>query len=401
MAALQVAPFPVDAASLRAVRGLYVHVPFCASDCAYCAFSREVPRDRSAIASYLAALDREVDYWLDAAGAPLTPETVYVGGGTPTFLTPEEWSGFSTIVARLISKERLVEVSIEANPETVDAERLTGLSAFGLTRLSIGAQSTHAATLAFLDRRHGWPAVERAILAARSLPGVSVSLDLIYGVPGLTLAAWEETLQRVLDTRPDHVSAYCLSYEEGTSLAKRKARGDLQGLGDDAQRAQYDALACRLPAAGLARYEVSNFGKEAAWSRHNLNYWTRGTFLGIGPSAHSFHSGCRAFNHTKRRAWEDSLAAGSGPVAGFERPGPREITAEALMQLRIAAGVPAAWFPRTARHTWNRLDALSAGGLLAVCDGQVRLEDPGYFVSDGVIAELLLALERDGDDLSP
>jgi oxygen-independent coproporphyrinogen-3 oxidase len=379
----------------REVQGLYVHVPFCASDCAYCAFSREVPKSRDAIAGYLEALSREVDFWLAGFGGALTPATIYVGGGTPTYLTPSEWAELSRSVDRLVSRERVSEVTVEANPETLTAERLAALRAFGATRISIGAQSTRADMLAFLDRRHDWARVVSAVTEVRRAPGLFVSLDLIYGIPGSTLETWSETLRVTLALDPDHLSAYCLSYEEGTSLAKRKAKGDLTGLPDTVQRAQYDRLVEATARAGLERYEVSNFGRKAAWSEHNRLYWTRRPTLGIGPSAHSFLSTGRSWNHSRRTTWEAALAAGAAPIAGHERLGPGEVTAEVLMQLRIASGIPKAWVPERAETFWRRAETLAGEGLLEVDGRGLRLAREGWFVSDGIIADLLAALEHD------
>jgi len=375
------------------IRGLYVHVPFCASDCAYCAFAREVPSSRDAVGHYLLGLAREVDHWLDAAGAPIRPETIYVGGGTPTFLRPDEWSRFAAILGRLVARDRTVEVTVEANPESLTPNRLPMLEAFGVTRISLGAQSSHGRELALLGRTHHWRTVEVAASRVRTLPGVALSLDLIYGVPGLTLDRWDETLDAALAVAPDHLSAYCLSYEEGTSLSRKRARGELLVPDDDLQRRQYEGLVTRARGAGLERYEVSNFGTARGRSRHNLGYWRGSPYLGLGPSAHSQVGDRRFWNHPRRSRWEAGLAAGEGPIGGAEHLGPRERRVELLMRLRLDEGIPRTLLP-VEGPVIDRLTALEEEGLVTRTDHRVAVTDAGAFVSDGIAVELLDAWDR-------
>jgi len=256
-----------------AISGVYLHVPFCASDCAYCAFAREVPASRAAVDTYLDALAVEARAWRKRLGGRIRPLTLYVGGGTPTFLTPGEWDRLESALAELVDPARVTEVTVEANPETATAERLARLREFGMTRLSLGAQALSTEMLRFLDRTHEWSTVTDALARAGAHDGLVTSVDLIYGIPGLEPGEWARTVDAALELPIEHLSAYCLSYEEGTSLARRRAEGRLEGQPDDVQRRAYDRLAACVEARGLERYEVSNFGTPRGRSRHNLTYW--------------------------------------------------------------------------------------------------------------------------------
>lgn len=400
----------ISCAWTRSIAGVYLHVPFCASDCAYCAFAREVPASRDAVGSYLDGLERETRYFAERLGGKLLPRTLYIGGGTPTFLTPVEWDRLEAAVLVLVDPSALEEVTVEANPESTTPVRLDRLRAFGMTRLSLGAQAFAAPTLAMLDRTHDWDRVATAVSLARRDAGLVVSLDLIYGIPGLTDSMWSRTLDEALALSPDHLSAYCLSYEEGSSLAKRRAAGLLEGQSDDMQRAAYDLLVARAEGAGLHRYEVSNFGTGRGRSRHNLGYWEGRDYLGLGPSAHSHVAPWRFRNHTRREAWQVALASGSAPIAAAELLGERERAAERLMRLRVSSGVPCTQLPDPGGAFWTRVQVLADAGLVCVVTregAEVPSVHPGgegtrlcltrgaFFVSDGVVADLLAAWDEE------
>jgi oxygen-independent coproporphyrinogen-3 oxidase len=396
-----------------AVSGLYLHVPFCASDCAYCVFSREIPASRGDIDDYLSALAREARWWADRIDGRLAPATLYVGGGTPSHLTPEEWDRLEAALSPLVDLRAPGEITIEANPESATPERLERFVRFGMTRLSIGAQALGRETLALLGRTHDFARVREALAEARRHERLVASLDLIYGIPGLDDRAWSRTLDEVLALGPDHLSAYCLGFEEGSSLTKRRDAGHLPVPDDRRQRRAYDQLVERAESAGLGRYEVSNFGTAAGRSRHNLGYWEGASYLGLGPSAHSHVAGLRFRNHTVRRRWQEAIAAGEGPVAGCERLGPREIAAERLMRLRVTTGVPLDLLPAPGGPFWSRVRALEGEGLVVtdVRPGggkprrdvpvagpggeRLRLAHDAFFLCDGIAADLLMAWEEE------
>lgn len=378
----------LPASAFRDVSGVYVHVPFCAADCAYCVFSREVPADRSAVASYLIGLEREADYWRARAGAAIRPETVYVGGGTPTYLTPGEIRTFGHHLRRLVDVASVAEFTVEANPESVDEERLAAWVSLGATRVSIGAQSHAAGTLTLLGRTHDWRAVERAVAEARRHP-LDVSVDLIYGVPGQGAGEWAASLAAVLALEPDHVSAYGLTFEEGSALSAKRAAGALAAVGDDAQRVAYDTLVAHAARASFDRYEISNFARAGKACRHNLGYWRRTPYLGLGPSAHGFLGHVRLRNHARRPRWEARLEAGEGPVAAVDVLDEGARVTESLMRLRTREGLPLSALPEPSPRFRARLDTLSDAGLLEREAGWVRLTESAFFLCDGITADLL------------
>jgi oxygen-independent coproporphyrinogen-3 oxidase len=386
---------PVPGERPPAIEGVYVHVPFCASDCAYCAFSREVAADRRAFDVYLDHLEIEAEWWRRRLGGRIEPRTIYVGGGTPSLLGAGEWARLGAIVDGLIDRRRVVEITVEANPESATPERIADLRRFGMNRLSLGGQSSHPATLELLGRRHAWSHVVDCVRRARLVDGLAVSVDLIYGVPGLHAGAWRDTLAATLDLGIDHLSAYCLSFEEGSSLAARRASGALSDQSDEVQRVAYEALVRAAEAAGLARYEVSNFARAGAECVHNLGYWRGDPYLGLGPSAHGASGGRRFRNHTRRRAWQDALRGGLGPIAGVEQIGPAERAAEILMRLRLVEGVPRALLPAAGGAFGARVEVLANEGLLAGAGDRLRIGRDAFFVGDGIMADLLAAWEQD------
>ncbi len=377
----------------QSIQGLYLHVPFCAAECAYCGFYREVPRDRLGVAGYLAALGQEAAYWRERFGGPVAPETLYVGGGTPSFLTPGELEHLARILSSILDRSQLREVTVEANPESASWSALEAMRRLGMTRLSLGVQSCHPSILALLGRRHGWPDVLRSVASARCFPDLRLNLDLIYGVPTLGLGAWRETVRSALDLRPDHLSAYCLTFEEGSALARRVAGGELSQEPEEVQRDCYEALVVLARAAGLERYEVSNFAVPGREARHNLGYWRGGGYLGLGPSAHSAVAGLRLWNLKPLAVWRAALDAGKGPLAGWERITDEMAVGECLMRLRLAEGIPRSRVRETALGFWSRIRVLEREGLVKVQRERLTLTDDAFFVSDAVISDLWAAWE--------
>ena len=282
--------------------GLYLHVPFCLRKCPYCDFASE-PLDQAgglpAARRYLDALAIELD--LRAASGEFSgaeAETIYLGGGTPTVL-PAEW--LADILARLRMRFALAEdpeITVEANPGTVDEEQIAALLAAGANRLSLGVQSLSDDVLRTLGRVHSAAEAQAAIGAARAAGCADLNLDLIYGVPNQSLQDWRETLQRALDADAEHISTYALSVEPGTPLAADIDAGRLPSPDDDLSADMYAAAADLLPASGYEHYEISNFARPNRACRHNRRYWANAEYLGLGVSAHSHRGGLR-WNHLR------------------------------------------------------------------------------------------------------
>lgn len=339
-------PGPVTRApELRAPAGtaLYVHLPFCKAKCTYCDFyslageGQDLPGTLEAL---LAEAERRV---------PQLPRTVFLGGGTPSYYSCDELAHFLDGLDRWSRfRASAVEVTCECNPESLDLEKARALRELGVDRLSIGVQSLDPRILELFGRVHGVEDSLAAFDAARTAGFSRVSIDLIYGVPGQELAAWESELERLLVLRPDHLSAYQLTFEDGTPLAARVAEGDLCRLSEAQELAFFERTRARVAAAGLEPYEVSNFATSGQQCLHNINYWSNGPYVGIGPSAVSKLAFTRFGNPRSLPAWRAAIEGRRFPAAWEETPPPETRLAETWwLGLRTNAGVD----PERARAT--------------------------------------------------
>lgn len=403
--------------------GLYVHVPFCARICPYCDFA-VTQDDGAARARYVDALVAEIDLWAQLGrGAPgvlgeheglntaVRPafldepfDTVYLGGGTPSVLSGgdlERILGALDDAFALPDDRRLF---FEANPEDVTPDYLATLRSLGVETLSLGVQSFDPAALKFLGRRHTPDQAARAVALAREADFGTVSLDLIFGLPesvGDHLGSLALSLAETVRLAPDHVSAYQLTFHEGTPFGRALERGRLAELPEPLQGDAFDLLHDELGAAGFVAYEVSNFARSPEHrSRHNTKYWRHVPYLGLGPSAHSFDGGFRWWNERELVEWERRIAAGQRPVAGGEVLSPEDLATETvLLRLRTVDGLDLARFEQrfgVDLLSANRavLDELFAEGVLEVVDGWLRPTRAGLAVADGVAGALVAPLDR-------
>ena len=324
--------------------GIYVHVPFCASRCGYCAFNTYTTSDlggRDLRRGYAEAARREISLARAALGPDVPPvSTVFFGGGTPTALEPAELVSILAAVQAEFPTAPDLEVTVEANPDSVDRRALDELRAGGVTRLSFGMQSARAAVLAVLERSHTPGAATRAVRDAHAAGFEHVSLDLIYGTPGETDADWQASLDAAIAADPDHVSAYALTIEPRTRLAAQVRRGLLPEPDEDVLVRRYDHADDVLAAAGYGWYELSNWARSAgARCRHNVLYWHNHHWWGIGPGAHSHVGGTRWWNLAHPDTYAASVAAGRLPVAGHETLDVGARVAErVLLGVRLADG---------------------------------------------------------------
>ncbi len=364
--------------------GIYLHVPFCAARCGYCDFNTYVGRST---AGFVDAIAAELRAARERVG-PRTVATVFVGGGTPTLLAPEELAAMLAAVDRAFGLAGNAEITVEANPESVDPRAFRALRAAGVTRVSVGMQSAARHVLATLERAH---TAGRAVAAAREARAAGiphVSLDLIYGTPGETDADWAATLDAALAAEPDHLSAYALSVQPGTRLAARVRRGDLPSPDDDVAARRYEAADAALGRAGLRWYEISNWAaSDDARCRHNLGYWRSHDWWGAGPGAHSHVRGERWWNVLHPDRWTARVRAGADPAAGRETLGADERRTErALLGIRLADGLPLAPDERPAARR------LMAAGLLepaALAEHRAVLTLAGRLRADTVTRALL------------
>jgi oxygen-independent coproporphyrinogen III oxidase len=320
-------------------RHLYVHVPFCRHKCGYCDFNAYAGMDRL-MPDYQAALERELER--ARADLPFGPlRTVYFGGGTPSLLPADLAARMLAHVATAFEVEPDVEVTLEANPASTDPERLAAWRAGGVNRLSLGVQGFDRRALAVLERRTDGAQAVRAFRQAREAGFENVSLDLIYGVPFQSDAAWAETVARAIELAPEHLSCYCLTLEPGTLLHRRHERGLLPEVDADAQWAQLDAADRLLGAAGYARYEVSSWARPGRRARHNQAYWDCRPVYGAGAGAHSYATdGERAWRWWNVDRPRDYIGAAPAVEAGREELAPDRARSERVMLgLRTTAGL--------------------------------------------------------------
>jgi putative oxygen-independent coproporphyrinogen III oxidase len=326
--------------------GVYVHVPFCTVRCGYCDFNTytltELGVEGASVGTYAAVALRELDLASRVLGSKAPPaQTVFFGGGTPTVLAARD---LVTVLDGIRSRFGLAddaEVTTEANPDSVTPASLRTLAAGGFNRVSIGMQSAVPQVLATLERTHDPVNVARSVEAARDA-GLKVSLDLIYGTPGESMADWRTSLDAALDLEPDHISAYALVVEEGTKLGAQVRRGQVPAPEDDDEAAKYELAEQTLSAAGFGWYEVSNWARtKGDRCRHNQGYWGDGDWWGVGPGAHSHVGGVRWWNVKHPNAFAARLGESLSPAAGREvLTDEQRYDERVLLGVRLVDGLP-------------------------------------------------------------
>jgi oxygen-independent coproporphyrinogen-3 oxidase len=370
-------------------RGVYVHVPFCLVRCGYCDFNAYAGMDHLA-GPYVEALVREIEVSADGG----LVGTVFVGGGTPTQLPPAALSGIIGAVRRSFVLEADAEITVEANPETVDERVFAALREAGFNRVSVGVQSLAPHVLRRLDRVHTADRALAALRAARAAGFERLNGDLIFGTPGESDEDWLQSLEGVLGAGVDHVSAYALTVEPSTPLASAVTRGIVPAPDEDVQADRYEVAERVLGEAGLVRYEVSNWAKPGRWCRHNLVYWRGGDYFGFGAGAHGHRRGRRSWNVRLPRTYVERSPRVEDGFEQLDHVQRREEAA--ILGLRLAGGLRRAAF--AARwgadplDVWpDELETLRAGGLLDVTPAAVRPAGRGFLLN-GHIARTLLSV---------
>ena len=377
--------------------GVYVHVPFCLHRCHYCDFVTYTGME-GLRRPYAAALRTEAELAVRALGGPLPEVTsIFVGGGTPTLLPPADLAAVLERLGDLLPVAPGAEVTVEANPETVDDAVAAGLAAAGVTRVSMGAQSFDPTVLAELGRTHGPETVPEAVGRLRRAGVPAISLDLIYGSPSEDDRSWAATLDAALALAPEHLSAYALTIEPATRFGRLVAAGQLDEPDDDELADRYEHACAVLAAHGFGHYEVSNWatgppgpdGLPARASRHNLTYWRRGRYLGLGAGAHEFTGQERRWNVAGVPAYLAAVRAGRRPTAGGERLDTEQARFETLaLRLRTADGLGPEEAAVLGVDPGGPVVAhLRAAGLLATGPG-VALTERGMFLHGDVVGRL-------------
>lgn len=371
--------------------GVYVHIPFCVHRCHYCDFNTYEGQDELHEV-YVEALVRDIT----RAGNVDRPATsVFFGGGTPTLLEPSALERVLTAIRDRIGIEPGAEITIEANPETVDPGRLAALAATGFNRLSVGVQSLVPAVLRGLGRTHSPERALEALAAAHDAGFADVNADLIYGSPWGRPHDWIASVRGVLAAEPDHVSAYALTIEQGTPLATLIRTGRERDVDPDVQAERYEVVHGMLSAAGYGRYEISNWARPGRASQHNVLYWSGGNYLGFGAGAHGHLDGRRSWTTRRPRDFIGAVARGETTQTGYELISGDERASEALMLgLRLDSGIDldafAARFGREALAARSELIAeLTERKLVHVSNGWLKLSDRARFVANEVLCALL------------
>ncbi len=366
--------------------GLYLHIPFCKSKCRYCDFCSFPRQNGAAVEAYLAALSREIAAYGREMCA-YTVETVYFGGGTPTYLSPDQLSALLLAVREHFAVAENAEISTECNPATVDAAALATLRRAGFNRLSIGAQSLADGELALLGRIHTAKDFRATFLAAREAGFENISADLMFGIPAQTPDSFRATLEGLVALGPEHISAYGLKIEEGTPFWRERERVVLPNEDEEGQ--MYMDAVDFLAAHGYARYEISNFAKAGCESRHNLRYWEREDYLGMGLAAYS----CLGFERFSNTCDMDRYLAGER-VAERERVSAHDALTESVMLgMRLEKGINldalAQNYGEAAYEYSARLAPYETGGFVRKTEDGYAFTSEGMYVSNTILSDVL------------
>ena len=377
--------------------GIYVHVPFCRSKCQYCDFYSLTEKHDKLIDGYLDATINHIRE-TGALAPNYKVDTIYFGGGTPSFFGADGLSTILTAIRRNFDVDMNAEITFEANPDSISDSLLKRLRAEGFNRVSLGIQSDDDAILEKLGRPHNYAQAVQAYHRIRKAGFKNVSVDLMYGLPGQTMKMWRETLDNILDLNPEHISCYGLKVEEGTPLYEVREFSNLPS--DDMQADMYLAAVEKLRSSGFRQYEISNFARKGLYSRHNMKYWTGGEYLGFGPSASSDFAGKRFTLARDLHGYIKGIKEGGEVMEEVQDIPLRERAGEYLMlRLRTSTGINA--------EEYERLFLLPFEPLREVLkkhmdfyyvqlneEGRWNLTPKGYLVSNSIISDLLLAQER-------
>ena len=381
----------------KAPLGIYIHVPFCRSKCQYCDFYSLSVKDDKLMDGYLSAICAHIR----EAGA-LAPgykvDTIYFGGGTPSFFGAEGMATILTTIRRNFDVDNNAEITFEANPDSVSDKLLSRLRAEGFNRVSLGIQTDDDEVLKKLGRPHSYAQAMSAFHRIRKAGFRNISVDLMYGLPGQTLSAWQSTLENVLTLNPEHISCYGLKLEPGTPMYDYRDYAKLPD--DDAQADMYLAAVEILKSHGFRQYEISNFARKGLYSRHNMKYWTGGEYLGFGPSASSDFAGKRFTLVRSLPAYIKGIREQGIIIDEVQEIPRRERAGEYLMmRLRTVSGISAEDYERMFLLSFEpiaeQLERNRQLGYVARTeDNRWHLTPKGFLISNTIISDLLVAQDK-------
>ena len=376
--------------------GIYVHVPFCRSKCQYCDFYSLTAKDDRLMDSYLSAICAHIK-----ESGSLAPDyrvdTIYFGGGTPSFFGADGMAQILAAIRRNFDVDGGAEITFEANPDSVSDKLLSRLRSEGFNRVSLGVQCDDDEILRKLGRPHDYAQAVSAASRIRKAGYKNFSVDLMYGLPGQTLNAWKDTLERVLTLNPEHISCYGLKVEEGTPLYDCREFYHLPS--DDVQADMYLAMCDILKSKGFRQYEISNFARKGLYSRHNMKYWTGGEYLGFGPSASSDFAGRRFTIVRDIQGYIQGIQTGGEVLEEIDEVPLRERGGEYLMlRLRTTSGIYREEYERKFLLPFDpiaeAMELARSRGQAEEFEGRWRLTPKGFLVSNAIISDLLLIQEK-------
>lgn len=371
--------------------GIYIHIPFCATRCVYCDFFSGT--DMRGKESFVEAACQELAMRKDYLKGEKV-RTVYFGGGTPSQLAAADFARLFDTIGRNYDVSECEEITLEANPDDMTADYLASLRSLPFNRVSMGVQSFDAADLHFLNRRHTREQAIQAVSLCRENGIENISIDLIYGLPGQTVAGWTHNLDEAIALDVPHISAYHLIYEEGTRLMKLKTAGQVNPVSEELSEAFFSLLIDKLTAAGYEHYEISNFARPGLYSKHNRAYWNETRYLGIGPSAHSYDGESRQWNIASMKRYEDGIRNGAPDIEKERLDESTRYNEYIITGLRTKWGVNltkiAHLFGEEKKAFCQQQAAKYRNqGLIIQQDDTLTLARRGIFLSDTIMSDLL------------
>ena len=373
--------------------GIYVHVPFCRSKCQYCDFYSIPSRDNELLEKYIDAICDHIRE-TGALAPGYKVDTIYFGGGTPSYLGADALATILTVIRRSFDVDINAEITFEANPDSVSDTLLKRMRSEGFNRISLGVQNDNDELLKKLGRPHDYAQVVNAVQRIRKAGYKNLSLDLMYGLPGQSLNAWKDTLERVMTLAPDHISCYALKIEEGTPMYEY--RDHLSIPDEDTQADMYLSAVEILKGKGFRQYEISNFSKKGLYSRQNMKYWTGGEYLGFGPGASSDFAGKRFTIIRDLNKYCEGIKTGGEVLSEMEQIQTRERAGEYLMlRLRTMTGIAREEYERSFLLSFDPIEeylekARTYGHAVQSDEDRWRLTPKGFLISNSIISDLLL-----------
>ena len=371
--------------------GIYIHIPFCKRRCIYCDFFSTTQSEKKA--EYVHALVRELEMRKDYVGDEEI-ETIYLGGGTPSQLSQEELEEIFAYIYKVYKVTPDAEITLEANPDDLTPEYVSMLHTLPVNRISMGIQTFQEETLKLLHRRHTAQQAIEAFRRCREAGFQNISIDLMYGLPGETLETWEQDLQQAVDLRPEHISAYHLIYEEGTTLWNLREQNKVEEAEEELSLTMFKTLIERLTKAGYQHYEISNFCLPGLHSRHNSSYWTGKKYLGCGPSAHSFDGISRQWNVSSLEKYLEGIRSNQLDFELEDLDLYTRYNDFVITSIRTCWGMPLAQLRTTYGETLYNYCLRMAKphieqGVLEIKEDRLKLTPQGIFISDGIMSDLL------------